>query len=228
MTGEVQGIVTAPLDKAALLAGGYSHPGHTEMLAEVTAPVLLLNGQRYDAFVYGARLNEVTREKATLFGIALADSANPAKKVLAVHSNSVRLVDYREAQRANALLQNCPISSLPATTHHTPVFGEVNGKIEAFCGAGHLAAVRGGCELDADGIRVATPHLPRDSRLAGGDRGLREIVRPDRPVLADRHVVRLPRSGVVRARVGHLRPGTVVPVQVLGGARHGRFGGGRL
>ena len=36
MQGRVQGIVTAPLDKAALLAGGYSHPGHTEMLAELT------------------------------------------------------------------------------------------------------------------------------------------------------------------------------------------------
>jgi 4-hydroxythreonine-4-phosphate dehydrogenase len=36
MSGDVQGIVTAPLDKAALLAGGYSHPGHTEMLAELT------------------------------------------------------------------------------------------------------------------------------------------------------------------------------------------------
>jgi 4-hydroxythreonine-4-phosphate dehydrogenase len=35
-SGEVNGIVTAPIDKAALLAGGYSHPGHTEMLAELT------------------------------------------------------------------------------------------------------------------------------------------------------------------------------------------------
>ncbi len=34
--GEVQGIVTAPLDKAALLAGGYADPGHTEMLARLT------------------------------------------------------------------------------------------------------------------------------------------------------------------------------------------------
>lgn len=31
--GEVDGIVTAPLDKAALNAGGYPFPGHTEMLA---------------------------------------------------------------------------------------------------------------------------------------------------------------------------------------------------
>jgi 4-hydroxythreonine-4-phosphate dehydrogenase len=36
LDGTVQGIVTAPLDKAALLAGGYDYPGHTEMLAELT------------------------------------------------------------------------------------------------------------------------------------------------------------------------------------------------
>lgn len=35
--GEVDGIVTAPIDKAALLAGGYDYPGHTEMLADLTA-----------------------------------------------------------------------------------------------------------------------------------------------------------------------------------------------
>ena len=34
--GEVAGIVTAPIDKAALLAGGYDYPGHTEMLAALT------------------------------------------------------------------------------------------------------------------------------------------------------------------------------------------------
>lgn len=36
LAGEVRGIVTAPIDKAALLAGGYDYPGHTEMLAELT------------------------------------------------------------------------------------------------------------------------------------------------------------------------------------------------
>jgi 4-hydroxythreonine-4-phosphate dehydrogenase len=34
--GVVEGIVTAPIDKRALLAGGYSFPGHTEMLGELT------------------------------------------------------------------------------------------------------------------------------------------------------------------------------------------------
>ncbi|MEP6764198.1 MAG: 4-hydroxythreonine-4-phosphate dehydrogenase PdxA [Gemmatimonadaceae bacterium] len=34
--GKVQGIVTAPLDKAALHAGGFDYPGHTEMLGALT------------------------------------------------------------------------------------------------------------------------------------------------------------------------------------------------
>jgi 4-hydroxythreonine-4-phosphate dehydrogenase len=34
--GIVDGIVTAPIDKAALHAGGYNFPGHTEMLGELT------------------------------------------------------------------------------------------------------------------------------------------------------------------------------------------------
>jgi 4-hydroxythreonine-4-phosphate dehydrogenase len=36
MAGDVDGIVTAPIDKSALLAGGYDYPGHTEMLAFLT------------------------------------------------------------------------------------------------------------------------------------------------------------------------------------------------
>jgi 4-hydroxythreonine-4-phosphate dehydrogenase len=36
LAGQVDGIVTAPLDKAALLAGGYDFPGHTELLAART------------------------------------------------------------------------------------------------------------------------------------------------------------------------------------------------
>jgi 4-hydroxythreonine-4-phosphate dehydrogenase len=35
LDGEVDGIVTAPIDKGALHAGGYYFPGHTEMLASI-------------------------------------------------------------------------------------------------------------------------------------------------------------------------------------------------
>jgi 4-hydroxythreonine-4-phosphate dehydrogenase len=42
-SGDVDGIVTAPLDKHALLAGGYDFPGHTEMLAARTGcPVAMM------------------------------------------------------------------------------------------------------------------------------------------------------------------------------------------
>ena len=36
LRGECDGIVTAPIDKSALLAGGFDFPGHTEMLATLT------------------------------------------------------------------------------------------------------------------------------------------------------------------------------------------------
>jgi 4-hydroxythreonine-4-phosphate dehydrogenase len=43
MKGDVSGIVTAPIDKSALHAGGYDYPGHTEMLAHLTgAPVAMM------------------------------------------------------------------------------------------------------------------------------------------------------------------------------------------
>lgn len=46
--GAVQGIVTGPIDKHALLAGGYDFPGHTEMLGALTGsqPVMMLASDR--------------------------------------------------------------------------------------------------------------------------------------------------------------------------------------
>ena len=37
LNGRVEGVVTAPIDKHALLVGGYDDPGHTEMLARLTS-----------------------------------------------------------------------------------------------------------------------------------------------------------------------------------------------
>ena len=48
MRGEVDAIVTAPLNKEAMALGGYAYPGHTELLAHVTHTprygMLLLSG----------------------------------------------------------------------------------------------------------------------------------------------------------------------------------------
>lgn len=47
-TGNADALVTAPIDKAALAAGGYDYPGHTEMLAALTGSktVMLLASER--------------------------------------------------------------------------------------------------------------------------------------------------------------------------------------
>lgn len=49
--GRAEGIVTAPIDKAALLGGGYDFPGHTEMLAALTGAdvAMMLTSTREDA-----------------------------------------------------------------------------------------------------------------------------------------------------------------------------------
>src|SRR5690606_19141623 len=36
LAGEIDALVTAPIDKAAFRAGGWEYPGHTEMLQELT------------------------------------------------------------------------------------------------------------------------------------------------------------------------------------------------
>ena len=69
LAGEVDGLVTAPLDKHALLAGGYDFPGHTEMLAART-------GRRV------AMMLAATRPSAT--------SPNPLRVVLATTHIALR------------------------------------------------------------------------------------------------------------------------------------------
>lgn len=51
LAGEVQGIVTAPIDKSALLAGGFDYPGHTEMLGALTGSEVAMMLAATDATV---------------------------------------------------------------------------------------------------------------------------------------------------------------------------------
>jgi len=57
--GDVDGIVTAPIDKAALFAGGYDYPGHTEMLAALTdstVAMMLASSPSADSTVHSLRV----------------------------------------------------------------------------------------------------------------------------------------------------------------------------
>jgi 4-hydroxythreonine-4-phosphate dehydrogenase len=54
IAGETSGVVTAPISKAVLYEGGFKHPGHTELLAELTAS-LPLEGERGPVMMLTAR-----------------------------------------------------------------------------------------------------------------------------------------------------------------------------
>ena len=78
--GDVDGIVTAPLDKSALLAGGYDYPGHTELLAART-------GRRVAMMLAATR--------------PAPGTTNPLRVVLA--TTHVALRDVPRALTANAI-----------------------------------------------------------------------------------------------------------------------------
>jgi PKD domain/Calx-beta domain/Carboxypeptidase regulatory-like domain len=111
-----------------------------ESRREITREVLL-NRRRYDAYVYGRRESQTTRERENLWGIAIGSA-------LAVHEEPIRALTFGEFAGIDPS-GNCPVSGLEAKIHGTPAFGEVAGHVEKFCGAGHLAALSQ--RLAADG-----------------------------------------------------------------------------
>ena len=111
-----------------------------ESRREITREVLL-HRRRYDAYVYGRRESQTTRERENLWGIAIGSS-------LAVHEEPIRALSSSESAGLDPA-GNCPVSGLDANTHGTPAFAEVAGHLEKFCGAGHLASLSQ--RLAADG-----------------------------------------------------------------------------
>jgi 4-hydroxythreonine-4-phosphate dehydrogenase len=83
MAGEVDGIVTAPIDKSALLAGGYDYPGHTEMLAHLTgarvAMMLASDKLRVVLATTHIPLSEVSKK---LTGAAITEAARITREGL--------------------------------------------------------------------------------------------------------------------------------------------------
>jgi 4-hydroxythreonine-4-phosphate dehydrogenase len=78
--GTVDGIVTAPIDKFALHAGGYDFPGHTEMLASLT-------GSRVAMMLASDKLR-----------VVLATTHIPLRKVVE-HLNADTIVDVARITR---------------------------------------------------------------------------------------------------------------------------------
>jgi 4-hydroxythreonine-4-phosphate dehydrogenase len=157
--GDVAAIVTAPIDKSALHAGGYKYPGHTEMLAALTrtpAVVMML-----------------TAEQTSLGGplrVVLATTHLALKQVPSA-LNAELLID--QTSITHAALQNQwgikqPRIALCAFNPHASdggLFGDEEERI-------YQPAIR---QLRAIGVRVSEP-LPADTVFLRAARGEFDVV----------------------------------------------------
>lgn len=112
-----------------------------------------LAGLTYDAFVYGRRLGEPTRQNVTLNGVAVDGR-------LAVNENPVRLLDPAETadRLPSATDAVCAVSGNPSTVNETPVAADVAGETFVLCGPSHV-------------LNLNQQVLQAEIAAAGGDGG---------------------------------------------------------
>ena len=91
-----------------------------------------LDGQEYDAFVYGRRLGEPTRRDIPLNGIAV-------DQAFAINESPVRLLEPEEVSDLGARPSEpvCSISGNSWTSAQTPVAAEVGGEPTFLCAPAH-------------------------------------------------------------------------------------------
>ncbi|MBW3553151.1 MAG: 4-hydroxythreonine-4-phosphate dehydrogenase PdxA [Gemmatimonadetes bacterium] len=159
LRGAVDGIVTAPIDKAALAAAGYDYPGHTEMLQHLAgAPdvVMLMTAER-------TRLGGALR-------VVLATTHLPLRSVAAAVTTE-RLV--RQARLTAAGLRErwgmaSPRLALCALNPHASD-GGLFGDEEALVMEPAVAALR------AEGLDITGP-VPADTVFVRAIRGEFDVV----------------------------------------------------
>ena len=154
LEGAVAGIVTAPIDKAALAAAGYAFPGHTEMLQSLTASeevVMLMAAER-------TRLGGALRVVLATTHLALRDVPGAVTTDRLVRQARLTAAGLRDRWGIAA-----PRLALCALNPHASdggLFGDEERRImEPALGA-----------LRAEGIEVAGP-LPADTVFVRALRG---------------------------------------------------------
>jgi hypothetical protein len=122
---------------------------------------VVLNGRQFDAFVYGRRLAQPTRNNVVLHGIAVGNR-------LAVHANPVRRLEPGEAAPAATGRELCPVSSRPTKFQGAEALAEVAGRIEQFCAPAHVELLDRRLAAD-DGLggEGGEPPLAEDSWSQG-------------------------------------------------------------
>jgi 4-hydroxythreonine-4-phosphate dehydrogenase len=154
LAGEVDALVTAPIDKAALHAGGFDFPGHTEMLASRTGTADVVMLMAAERTVLGGALRVVL---ATTH-IPLSAVARAFDEQLLVAQTRVTARGLREGWQMTS-----PRIALCAFNPHASD-GGLFGDEEARIYAPALATLR------ADGIDVTGP-VPADTVFLRAARG---------------------------------------------------------
>lgn len=100
----------------------------------------VINGARYEAFVYGRRLRQVSQQDLPLHGIAIGDK-------LALDADPVRLLEPGEAEalaqaRQRLLPKMCAVCAQIAPGGQGLLAGDIGGEWACFCGAGHASLAK--------------------------------------------------------------------------------------
>lgn len=146
LSGEVAGIVTAPIDKAALAAAGYLFPGHTEMLRSLAGATEVAMMMAAERTVGGGRLR-----------VVLATVHIPLREVpLALTRETLisqaRLTDAGLRQFWGMDRPRLAICAINPHASDGGLFGDEEARVIA-------PAVR---SLEAEGLHVAGP-IPADT-----------------------------------------------------------------
>jgi 4-hydroxythreonine-4-phosphate dehydrogenase len=149
--GEVDGIVTAPINKVAVKLGGFDHEGHTELLGEITGgkPVMMLvgGGLRVAIVTRHCALRDVpglvTREEIVRTARVVAESlvrdfgvARPKLGVLALNphaSDGGRFGDEEERVIAPAIteLRSAGVDAVGPLVPDVAFWHAVHGEYDA-------------------------------------------------------------------------------------------------
>ncbi|HYV30518.1 MAG TPA: hypothetical protein VEO53_05340, partial [Candidatus Binatia bacterium] len=130
-----------PDSVARLLEDSVSGRGSLDVFAALAEPgkenevtptfrTATVEGHEYQAFVYGRRLGEPTRQEIALNGVAVDD-------FLAVNENPLRLLEPEEVASALPSEPLCAISGNPSTINQSQTVAEVGGQPVFLCGLAH-------------------------------------------------------------------------------------------
>ena len=141
-----------------------------------------VNGKEYQAFTYGRRLGEPTRDNILLHGVALQSKQHG--HLLAVHESPARLLGQTEVaqlKKKSAVLDPiCALSGLSSTVYQEETVLEVGDENLFTCGVGHALKLQQQIAF-ADGAKSASGD-PEPSAYTEGNKRLL-FIRVDFPDL---------------------------------------------